>query len=292
LRTIDDVAKAISGGGGVFAKALIIGPRQERWLRLLETVDRREVENAVRSIVSNAVSPANACYYLNIGQAFLGRYDLEVTRKRPGTLYPVYQPPTTVAGALPIVRARVEAVGKGGLGTGAWRVEDLMNDPNPRVRKAAIGALKVVLADCKTIGEVASAFGVTRMFIWKWRKQWPDFDKLVAPLRSDRKPKQGKVKLRTRAGRRLTLEEAIDLMAPHLPGKAKEVGAKIAANVGEAGHEVVPTARQLSHYVEKVDSRGLMVARWRDRRGKKIAKVWALVDTKTGKRVDQKEAAR
>jgi transposase-like protein len=282
-----NVAAEISKGGGVYAKAKIVGPRQDRWLMLLEKIDREEVERAVREVVREAASLVNAAAHLDVKPDFLLRYKLPAS-KIGGRRLPPYRPPTTVEAALPIVRARVSQIGKGGIGSGAWRVEDLLDDA--RSKRAALGALKVIVDGCSTIGDVAEAFDVTRRVIWLWRKRWPEVDAIIAPKKSDRKPRGGAVKLKTKGGRRLTLEEAIDLMKPHLPGQATDVAAGIAdaASLGESEHKVTPTARELSFYVGKPDARGLMVARWSDRWGDRIVKVWALVDTKTGKRIDGK----
>jgi transposase-like protein len=272
---VASVAKAIERGGGVFAKALIVGPRQERWLQVLEHVDRGEVERAVASVVRRAVTITDAANYLNVEPDFLFRYKLPASAgKKP---LGRWRRPTTAEQALPIVAARVEATGKGGAGTGAWRVEDLLDDPVSK--RAALAALATVLSACSSIDDVARSLGVSRALVWQWRKRWPELDAIVAPKRAVR----SSVALKSGGRRRLTLDEGIALMRGHLPGTATEVAEKIAAANASA---VEFRPRQLSFYVGKPGAGGLMVARSHERRGRNVVKIWILVDTKTGERVD------
>lgn len=273
---VERVAAQIAKGGGVYAKALIVGPRQERWLQVLEHVDREEVERAVQDFVRSSTTLDAAARALNVKPDFLFRYKLPACRG--GGFRKGYQPPRTKEAALPIVRARVEQTGKGGAGSGAWRIEDLLDDP--RSKAAALAALDEVLSACSSIGDVAATLGVTRALVWQWRKRWPELDAIVEAKRGE----PSAVGLRKNGRRRLTLEEAIDLIRPHLPGTATAVMEKISEAGSFSG--VVPRSRELAFYVGKPDARGLMIARHRMRVGKNVPNVWVLVNTKTGERVD------
>lgn len=285
--SVKQTATAIQKGGGVASKVLVRGPRQARWMKLLERVDRREVELAVRGLARKAKgNVANVAGYLGVETAFLKRYGLEtvVTDDDKFAPLPRYRTPSTVAEVLPIIGALGGVgSGRGGGGSGAWRIVDLLGDKNPQTRAAALEAFRISIEPCQSIGEVSQVFGVTRMLLWKWRARFPKLDAIVRE--KEGVGRRHGVKNKVDGRRRLSIEEAVELMRPYLPGTATEVSEKISAN--RAGpHGIVLSPRELSFYIGKPTSDGLMVARWPSRQNGTVVKTLTLVDTNDGKRLD------
>ena len=300
---IKNAAAGIAEGGGVAAKVLVRGPNQERWIRLLAKVDEREVHYAIRALVRRANGNVlNAARYLGVRPEVLRPYVDASTTKANGFgrhpeagPLPPYRTPSTVAEILPIVGASGGVgSGKGGVGTGAWRVYELLASRSAVVSAAAVLAIRQVAEHCRTIGEVAEKLGVTRALLWRWRREFPELDAFV--LSREDGERRGQVKLRAGKDRkrRLSLEDGIRLMTPYLPGTPTEVAERVAdaARQGLAPHGVVPTRRELAFYVGKPGKDGWMVGRFADRRGEKVERIWALVDTKTGGRRDQRPPRR
>lgn len=291
---VQEAASGIARGGGVRAKVRIRGPRNETWLRLLEKIDRAEVVSAVRGLLKDANGSAeNVAAFLDVDVHFLARFlsprELEGPVKGP---LPKYRTPRTVDAILPIFGA-LGGHGSGRDGPiGAWRISDLLSDPDPRVRAATEEAFKVFLRDCRTIGECADKLGVTRMTLWAWRRDYPKIDPIIRE--KENAVRRSSVKLKVNGRRRLTLDEGISLMRPHLPGTATEIADAIRESrerpspFAKDDHGVTPTARELSFYVGKPGSDGFMVVRSTERRRDKVVKIWAMVDTRDGRRLDQR----
>jgi hypothetical protein len=290
--TIAQIEAEIARGGGITARALIVGTRQEKWIKLHERFDKEEIETAIVKVLTAACGHVdNAAAYLNVRPEFLLRYAnrravatvlgeklVELDRRAAGPLAPWAWPET--AGAVrPIIVYR--SPDEHTSCRGAWRVEDMLADE--RSHGAAVEVLRELAVDARTTVEIAKAWNCSRSTLWKWRKTWTDVDDIVEPRVLGGSPDLARLRVNRKL--RLTPGEAIDLVLPLLPILVSEFDARFTerASSGALRYPVKITRSELIHnYLKVPDGQRRMLCTVMKPTENGPVRVFTLIDTKTG----------
>lgn len=280
---------AIHAGGGVAARALIVGPGQERWLDLHRKVDPDEHDRALVTVLcATGGSVGDAAAHLNVRPEYLARFVKRGRVRRllamrgicprveatPSPALPAYRAPTDAASVRALVVYRNPRPGRW---RGAWRVEGLLADPS--TRPAAVAAIARVVAATDTATGAALALGVCRETLRKWRRAWPELADVIDRVRS--------WKLVSLRRRPLTLDQAVDYLSPFLPATSGLLALALrrAGATGALPYPVRATPRQLARYVGRVDSRGRILVRTvvhRSESSERNTFEWSIVQTGEG----------
>ncbi|HEX4334728.1 MAG TPA: hypothetical protein VH062_02375 [Polyangiaceae bacterium] len=256
---------AMSAGGGVAARVLMVGPGQERWIGVHRKVAPDEVDRALVTVLcATSGSVSDAAAHLNVRPEYLERFVRRGRVRRllamrgvypsmapsDGASLPAYEPPADAASVRALTAYRNPRPGRW---RGAWRVEGLLRDRSSR--PLVVEAMARIAAPVSRLQELARAFGVSDETLRKWRRAWPEVDAIVRRAFGRR--------LVGIESRPLTVEQAIDHVEPFLPATsgALDRALRRAAQDGSLVYPVRASSRQLARYVGREDSRGRVLVR-------------------------------